>query len=127
MKTLRTLAASALLVLGLSFGAAPLLVADTVSADAKSEILSGAGAAGGTSGQTDLSASFQSVVNIMLFIIGAIAVIVIIIGGILYVVSTGDPAKTKRAKDTILYAVVGLVVAILAYAIVNFVVSSVGS
>lgn len=65
----------------------------------------------------------QSVINILLYIAGIAAVIVIIIGGIMYVVSHGDSSKIKTAKDTILYAVVGLVVAILAFAIVNFVLS----
>lgn len=71
----------------------------------------------------DAKKAVAPIVSILLFLVGAIAVIVIIIGGILYVVSTGEPAKTKRAKDTILYAAVGLVIALLAYAIVNFVVS----
>ena len=64
----------------------------------------------------------EPIVSTLLFVVGVVAVVVIIIGGILYVTSTGDPGKTKRAKDTILYAVVGLVVAIMAYAIVAFVV-----
>jgi hypothetical protein len=48
----------------------------------------------------------------------------IIYGGIRYTTSAGDSSHVKAAKDTILYAVVGLVVAILAYAIVNFVVGA---
>lgn len=62
----------------------------------------------------------QSIINILLFLIGAIAVIMIIIGGIRYVVSAGDQGQITGAKNTILYAVVGLVIAIMAYAIVNF-------
>lgn len=65
------------------------------------------------------------ITNLLLFIIGAIAVIMIIIGGIRYVTSSGDQAQTKSAKDTILYAVIGLVVAFMAYAIVNFVVGQI--
>lgn len=67
---------------------------------------------------------FQTITNVMLFLIGAIAVIMLIIGGIRYTVSGGDQAAVKSAKDTILYAVVGIIVAILAYAIVNFVIGS---
>ncbi|HEY8992705.1 MAG TPA: hypothetical protein VIM37_02535 [Candidatus Microsaccharimonas sp.] len=63
-----------------------------------------------------------TIVNVLLFIIGAIAVIMIIIGGIMYATSAGDAGQVTKAKNTILYAVVGLVVAFLAYAIVNFVV-----
>ena len=51
--------------------------------------------------------------------------IVLIIGGIRYVISSGDSGQVQSAKNTILYAVVGLVVVIMAYAIVNFVVTNV--
>lgn len=64
---------------------------------------------------------FVTVTNIMLFIIGAIAVIMLIIGGIRYVVSAGDQNAVTSAKNTILYAIIGIVVAFLAYAAVNFV------
>lgn len=63
----------------------------------------------------------KTVINVMLFIAGIIAVIMIIIGGIRYVTSSGEQANVKGAKDTILYAVVGLVITILAFSIVNFV------
>lgn len=66
----------------------------------------------------------KTVVNVMLFILGIIAVIMIVIGGIRYVVSAGDSSAVTGAKNTILYSVVGLVVAILAYAIVNFVITT---
>ncbi len=65
----------------------------------------------------------KNVVNTLLVVIGIIAVIMIVIGGIRYTLSGGDAASTKSARDTILYAVVGLVIAMMAYAIVNFVVS----
>ena len=50
----------------------------------------------------------------------------LIYGGMRYVMSQGDAGAVNNAKNTILYAIVGLVVAILAYAIVNFVLSSLG-
>ena len=67
---------------------------------------------------------FQTITNVLLFIIGAISVIMLIIGGIRYVVSGGDSSAITSAKNTILYAVVGIVIAILAYALVNFVIES---
>lgn len=76
---------------------------------------------GGGSNQPKLEDGIKTIVNVMLFILGAIAVIMIIIGGIRYATSNGDASGTKAAKDTVLYAVIGLIVAILAYAIVNFV------
>jgi hypothetical protein len=71
----------------------------------------------------DVSTTVTQVVNVLLFIVGVISVIMIIVGGILYSVSTGDQARITKAKFTIIYAVAGLVVALLAYAIVNFVVN----
>ncbi len=65
----------------------------------------------------------ENVINILLFVIGAVAVIMIIIGGIRYTTSAGDQSAVTGAKNTILYSVVGLVIAIMAYAIVNFVVT----
>ena len=74
--------------------------------------------------QNGLTGFIKNIINILLFIIGAIAVIMIIIGGIRYVVSNGDSSQTTAAKNTILYAVVGLVIAMMAYAIVNWVIGS---
>lgn len=66
----------------------------------------------------------KNVINLLLFIVGVIAVIAIVIGGIRYTTSNGDSSQTKAAKDTILYAVIGLIVAIMSFAIVNFVVTA---
>ncbi len=67
---------------------------------------------------------FETVVNTMLFVVGAISVIMLIIGGIRYVVSAGDQNAVQGAKNTILYAIVGIVISFLAYALVNFVLTS---
>lgn len=67
------------------------------------------------------------IINVILGLLGLIAVIFIILGGVTFVTSSGDPGKVKKGKDTILYGVIGLVVALLAYAIVNFVLTSVFS
>ena len=63
----------------------------------------------------------KNALNTVFLWVGIIAVIVIIIGGVNYMLSQGDPNKIKKAKDTILYGVIGLVVVLLAFAIVNFV------
>mgnify|MGYP001170086102 CR=1 FL=1 len=91
-----------------------------VAAAPVSEVQDGVNAIGGK-GQTNLTTFIQTIINVLLFVIGAVAVIMIIIGGIRYVVSGGDQAAVTGAKNTILYSVIGLVVALLAYAIVNFV------
>lgn len=63
----------------------------------------------------------QEVINLILFALGIIAVIMIIYGGFRFVLANGDPGQVKTARETIMYAVIGLVVAILSYTIVNFV------
>ena len=57
-------------------------------------------------------------------VLALVAVIVIIFAGVQYTTSAGDAGKVKKAKDSILYGIIGLVIAILAFAIVNFVLSS---
>ena len=70
---------------------------------------------------------FKQVTNTILYIVGIIAVIMLIIGGIRYVTSGGDAQKVTDAKNTVLYAIIGLVIAFLAFAIVNFVISALPS
>lgn len=100
---------------GLSQGAASAQGKDQ-QGDASS--LFGEGGSGGI---------FRTITNVLLFIIGAISVIMLIVGGIRYVVSGGDSTAVTNAKNTILYAIVGIVVAILAFAVVNFVITSFAS
>ena len=69
----------------------------------------------------EVDSILKTLVNTLIYILGAIAVIMIVVGGIRYTTSNGDASGIKSAKDTILYAVVGVVVALLAYSIVNFV------
>ncbi len=93
-------------------------------------ITSGADCAQGNGQATDLfggGSVFEKVTNILLFLVGAISVIMLIIGGIRYVISAGDQAQVTAAKNTILYAIVGIVVAFLAFAAVKFVTNSLGS
>lgn len=91
---------------------------------AGSQILQGARKTGLDNGSsTSLNSAIENIINLILWGVGLIAVVVIIIAGVMFMTAAGDPSKAKKAKDTILYAVVGLVIAILAYAIVNFVVS----
>ena len=67
---------------------------------------------------------FRTITNVLLFLIGAVSVIMLIIGGIRYTISGGDSTAVTSAKNTILYAVIGIIVALLAYAVVNFVLDS---
>ena len=73
----------------------------------------------------DLMGTLQVIINVVLGLIGFIAVAMIIVGGVQYTTSAGDAAKVTKAKNTILYGVVGLVIAMLAFAIVNFILTNV--
>ena len=91
-----------------------------------SEITSGMNAtSAGTSTPTDANVVIKNVTNIMFFIIGAVSVIMLIYGGIRYTTSGGNANSVTAAKNTVIYSIVGLVISILAYAIVNFVVTNI--
>ena len=70
---------------------------------------------------------FKQITNVVLYIVGVIAVIMLIIGGIKYVISGGDAKKVTDAKNTVLYAIIGLIISFLAFAIVNFVINALPS
>ena len=114
-------------VLALAAGVAVPVMVDDAAAETSAQ--SGANSAKGSDHEkvTSLDGDqglFRQAVNILLYIIGAISVIMLIIGGIRYVVSGGDSSAVTAAKNTILYAVIGIIVALLAYALVNFVITS---
>ena len=91
-----------------------------------SEITSGMNAtSAGTSTPTDANVVIKNVTNIMFFIIGAVSVIMLIYGGIRYTTSGGNANSVTAAKNTVIYSIVGLVISIFAYAIVNFIVTNV--
>lgn len=118
-----------LLVPVLALGVAAVVPSTQVAADCSDAVSlsNGANCAQGDDQQADLFGSngvFKTITNVLLFVIGAISVIMLIIGGIRYTVSGGDSGAVTSAKNTILYAIVGIVVAILAFAVVNFVIGS---
>lgn len=69
-----------------------------------------------------LTDSIVNIINAIIAILGVVCVIVMIIGGINYMTSSGDAGKVKKGKDTILYGLIGLVICVLAFALVNFVI-----
>ena len=71
------------------------------------------------------SGVFTQITNTVLYAVGIISVIMLIYGGLRYVISGGDSKKVTDAKNTILYAIIGLIISILAFAIVNFVINAV--
>lgn len=73
----------------------------------------------------NLMETLQLIINVVVGIVGFVAVVMIIMGGISFVTSQGDSSKVAKARNTILYGVVGLIVVLLAFAIVNFVLTNV--
>lgn len=78
----------------------------------------------GSNRSDSLGEVFGIISKVLLFIVGAVSVVMIILGGLRYTTSNGDSQNIQSAKNTILYAVIGLVVAILGYAIVEYVISA---
>lgn len=98
-------------------------------ADATSTIQNGLNAAcsgNACNTNTDLQKTFGLIADTLIFIVGAVSVIMMILGGLRYVISNGDSKNITAAKDTILYAVIGLVVALASYAVVHFVIQFIG-
>jgi L-fucose isomerase-like protein len=99
------------------------LVASAAPAPPHAEVCSGIEATGTTScadtGQ--VTSIIKTIVNILSIIVGVAAVIMIIVGGLKYVTSGGESSAIASAKSTILYAIVGLVIAALAQFLVKFV------
>jgi hypothetical protein len=125
-KVLQSLLLVPVITLGVSL-ALPALAPTNANAAFEGGIGNGANSAKGAGQQDNLDGDtgvFKTVTNVMLYIIGAVSVIMLIIGGIRYVVSGGESGAVTNAKNTILYAVVGIIVAIVAYALVNFVITS---
>ena len=73
----------------------------------------------------DVNSKIALVINIFSWIVGVVCVIMIIYGGFKYVVAGGDTTKVGEAKNTILYALIGLVIVALAQIIVKFVLNKV--
>jgi hypothetical protein len=92
-----------------------------------SPIQLGAKAAQGSSQPANLfgvAGVFVSISNAMLFVVGALSVVMLIVGGLRYVVSGGNASAVTSAKNTVLYAIIGLIVALLAYSAINFVLAA---
>ena len=94
-------------------------VGDVCSANVAQAVKDAAGCSGTSDG---ISKVIINVINGVVGILALVATVAVIVGGVQYMTSTGDPGKTKKAKDTILYALIGLIICALAYVIVNFVI-----
>lgn len=76
-----------------------------------------------TGGNTDaIKTVITSILNGIIAVSGLIAVIFVVVGGINYITSSGDATKVEKAKKTILYACIGIIITVLSFALVNFVI-----
>lgn len=132
MKSFISTVVKVAMVLSLMF--APALVPSAVNAqqgnnNAEQKICEGSGGTwkgnACSTGGPSLLEIIRAVTNILIFLVGAVAVVVIIISGFRLATSAGDAGAVKSARDGILYSVVGVFIAIAAYAIVNFVIDQI--
>jgi hypothetical protein len=126
--------------------AAPLALPVTAFADGTTQIqnglacgsnlgqgLNGAGGLNGCDQSTDnngglsVSGVMTLIINIFSIIVGFIAVVMIIVGGVRYITSGGDSSNISAAKNTIIYAIIGLIIVALAQVIVHFVLNKLGN
>ncbi len=115
-----------------SLGLVGLLAIPVSAATTEESLCTGAGGtfvggkcnAEGTQKVGTIGDLLTNVTSIILLIVGAVTVILITIGGIRYAVSGGDGKQATDAKNTVIYAIVGLIVAFLAYALILFIISS---
>ena len=91
--------------------------------DAISAVAEGINEVRDAAGNRSLLDVFDNVIKTLLFVIGAVSVLMLIIGGIRYVISSGNQTAVEGAKNTILYAIIGLIIAFVAWGIVDFVIS----
>lgn len=124
MKKIKYLILTLGMILGIgaivpSFAGAESVVGDICNTDPN-------GALCASSKGTDLMGYVKKIINVALGVLGSLSVVMIIYGGVTYTISAGDAKKVEQAKNTILYSVIGLVVALAAGAIVNFVLNALG-
>lgn len=114
----------ALSVLSIGAGTVALTTPPPVYADAKDDICAGIGAATGgncTNEDSRVSNTIKNIVNLLSVIVGIVAVIMIIVAGFKYITSGGDSGSISSAKNTLIYAIVGLVIVAMSQFIVQFV------
>jgi hypothetical protein len=129
MNKIKLTLAGMVLAVSTLVGVATLAPAPALAVTPEQSACEGSGGTWGggncTQGTRTVTGTIKSVGNILVFLTGAISVLMIIIGGVRYALSGGDQGTITSAKNTILYAVVGVIISVAAYAIVNFVLSNV--
>ena len=128
MQNIKNLLLSASLSLALLFNLTPILVSAQTPKDAiQKGVCDASGQTPCDSGTAtkSLDDTITNVINILSVIVGIVAVLMLIYGGFRYITSAGDTARVASAKNTILYAIIGLIIVALAQVIVRFVLKNV--
>jgi hypothetical protein len=105
-------------------------MAATPTDAAKSQVCAGVNAqvtgsdCGGTSGQQSITKVLTAVLQIISWIAGIAAIIMVVLSGLKYITSGGDSSSIASAKSTLVYALVGVVIVVLAQAVVFFVLNA---
>ena len=126
MKSLRKILTPSLTaaVLVVQFGVSTpaLAAASCPSSDtSKGQVLQGIGTTGGNCSDAGVTSFIAQVVSILSYVVGVAAVIMIIVAGFKYITAGGDSASVKSAKDTLIYALIGVAIAVLAQFLIHFV------
>lgn len=103
---------------------APAYAACPNSNTSKGQVLDGVGQTGGDCSGDGVFSVVQTAVEIISYIAGIAAVIVVILAGLKYITSAGDANKITSAKNTLVYALIGLAIAALAQGLVQFVINT---
>ncbi len=117
----RFTAVAAAATIAATFLSVPMLA----SAQTAEDIKKGVSAGGGSGDSSRINDVVELAINIFSIVVGVAAVIMIIVAGLKYVTSSGDSTSTASAKNTILFAVIGLIVVSLAQILVRFVLDKV--
>lgn len=120
-KILRLMAILALAIAPVALVASPAYAACGSPSTSKNQVLNGIGGTGGDCDPAPVNNLVATVVNIMSIIVGIAAIIVVILAGFKYITSGGEGNKVANAKSTLIYALIGLVIAVLAQFLVHFV------
>ncbi len=90
----------------------------------KTQVLNGIGETGGDCSGSGVTKIISAAVNILSYVIGIAGVVMVVLGGFKYIVSGGESGKVANAKNTLIYALIGLIIAALAQFLVHFVLSA---
>ncbi len=122
--TLLTLGVPAVSVSGVAFAATCTGQTNNINAGANAPFGTDTCDVQTSGGTQSLASVAKTAVNILSLVVGIAAVIMIIYGGLRYITSGGDSGSVGNAKNTIIYAIVGLIIVALAQLIVHFVLNA---